>query len=129
MRPYIAKENTFTPSLTLTTICGNHTLLAGVQSYFTHLRETGLYIISSDDERGNPYFGIPYTSIGKKHADEFGFFVQDEWNILPNFTVVPGLRLDTHSSGEEYTTSQRVSDSAFPLTHFSKTSFNPRSCY
>ncbi|WP_276806007.1 TonB-dependent receptor [Prevotella pallens] len=126
MRPYIAKENTFTPSLTLTTICGNHTLLAGVQSYFTHLRETGLYIISSDDERGNPYFGIPYTSIGKKHADEFGFFVQDEWNILPNFTVVPGLRLDTHSSGEEYTTSQRVSDSAFPLTHFSKTSFNPR---
>ena len=126
MRPYIAKENTFTPSLTLTQNCGNHTLLAGVQGYFTRLNETGLYIISAEEERGNPYFGIPYTSIGKKHANEFGFFVQDEWNILPNLTVVPGLRLDTHSSGEEYTTSQKVSDYAFPQTHFSKTSFNPR---
>ena len=126
MRPYIAKENTFTPSLTLTQNCGNHTLLAGVQGYFTRLNETGLYIISAEEERDNPYFGIPYTSIGKKHANEFGFFVQDEWNILPNLTVVPGLRLDTHSSGEEYTTSQKVSDHAFPQTHFSKTSFNPR---
>ena len=126
MRPYIAKENTFTPSLTLTSILGKHTLLAGVQGYFTRLNETGLYIISAEEERGNPYFGIPYTSIGKKHANEFGFFVQDEWNILPNLTVVPGLRLDTHSSGEEYATSQKVSDHAFPQTHFSKTSFNPR---
>ncbi len=126
MRPYIAKENTFTPSLTLTQNCGNHTLLAGVQGYFTRLNETGLYIISAEEERANPYFGIPYTSIGKKHANEFGIFVQDEWNILPNLTVVPGLRLDTHSSGEEYATSQKVSDHAFPQTHFSKTSFNPR---
>lgn len=126
MRPYIAKENTFTPSLTFTSILGNHTLLAGVQGYFTRLRETGLYIISAEEEKANPYFGVPYTSIGKKHANEVGFFLQDEWNILPNLTVVPGLRVDSHRSGEEYDTSVKVSDVAFPKTKFNTTSFNPR---
>lgn len=126
MRPYLAKENTFTPSLTFTSILGNHTLLTGVQGYFTRLRETGLYIISAEEEKGNPYYGIPYTSIGKKHANELGFFIQDEWNVLPNLTVVPGIRIDSHHSGEEYATSQKVSDVAFPKTKFDKTSFNPR---
>ena len=126
MRPYLAKENTVTPSLTFTSILGSHTLLAGVQGYFTRLRETGLYVISAEDEKASPYYGVPYTSIGKKHANEVGFFVQDEWNITPKLTVVPGIRVDSHSSGEEYSTSVKVSDSAFPSTKFSKTSVNPR---
>lgn len=78
MRPYIAKENTVTPSLTFTSILGKHTLLTGVQGYFTRLRETGLYVISAEDEKTSPYYGVPYTSIGKKHANEIGFFIQDE---------------------------------------------------
>ena len=126
MRPYIAKENTVTPSLTFTSILGNHTLLGGVQGYFTRLRETGLYVISAEDEKTSPYYGVPYTSIGKKHANELGFFVQDEWNVTPKLTVVPGIRIDSHSSGEEYTTSVKVSDNAFPTTKFSKTTVNPR---
>ena len=126
MRPYIAKEHTVTPSLTFTSILKNHTLLAGVQAYFTRLRETGLYVISAEDEKASPYYGVPYTSIGKKHANEVGFFIQDEWNVTPKLTVVPGIRLDSHSSGEEYATSVKVSDSAFPSTKFSKTTINPR---
>ena len=126
MRPYIAKEHTVTPSLTFTSILDKHTLLAGVQAYFTRLRETGLYVISAEDEKASPYYGVPYTSIGKKHANEVGFFVQDEWNVTPKLTVVPGIRLDSHSSGEEYATSVKVSDSAFPSTKFSKTTINPR---
>ena len=98
MRPYLAKENTFTPSATFTHILGAHTLLAGVQGYFTKLRETGLYCI---DDETSAYYGEAYTSEGKKHANEIGVFLQDEWKILPTLTVVPGLRLDTHSSGEE----------------------------
>lgn len=97
-----------------------------MQGYFTRLRETGLYVISAEDEKASPYYGVPYTSIGKKHANEVGFFVQDEWNITPKLTVVPGIRVDSHSSGEEYSTSVKVSDSAFPSTKFSKTSVNPR---
>ena len=126
MRPYIAKENTVTPSLTFTSILGNHTLLGGVQGYFTRLRETGLYVISAEDEKGTSYYGVPYTSIGKKHANELGFFVQDEWNVTPKLTVVPGIRIDSHSSGEEYSTSVKVSDAAFPTSKFSKTTVNPR---
>ena len=126
MRPYIAKENSLTPSLTFTSMLGNHTLLAGVQGYFTRLRETGLYVLSEDDYKTDPFYGIPYTSIGKKHATEFGFFIQDEWNITPKLTVVPGLRLDTHNSGEEYASSEKVFDGNFPKTEFKETSFNPR---
>lgn len=123
MRPYLAKENSFSPSLTFTSMLGKHTLLAGVQGYFTNLRETGLYAIDDDT---SPYYGKAYTSIGEKHANEVGFFIQDEWNALPGLTIVPGLRLDTHNSREEYTASEKVFDGNFPQTKFSKATFNPR---
>jgi len=123
MRPYLAKENTFTPSVTFTSKLGNHTLLVGAQGYFTKLRETGLYCI---DDTTSSYYGKAYTSIGKKHASEFGFFAQDEWNILPNFTAVPGVRVDYHHSGEEYEASETVFDGTFPKTKFNETTVNPR---
>lgn len=123
MRPYIAKENTVTPSLSLTSRLGNHTLLAGVQGYFTNLRETGLYCIN---DKKDAHHGTAYTSVGKKHANEVGFFIQDEWTILPGLVAVPGLRLDMHSSGEEYTSDKKVFDGTFPKTKFKETSFNPR---
>ena len=125
MRPYMARENTFTPSMSFTTSLGNHTLLLGAQGSFTRLRETGLYCI--DDEDNKEYYGTAYTSLGKKHANEVGFFIQDEWsNLLPGLTIVPGVRLDTHSSGEEYESSQKVFDGTFPKTKFNKTMFAPR---
>lgn len=123
MRPYIARENTVTPSLSLTTRLGNHTLLAGIQGYFTRLRETGLYCIN---DQSDPLNGTAYTSVGKKHAHEFGFFLQDEWNITHALTVVPGIRLDSHHSGEEYSASEKVYEGAFPKTKFNETTFNPR---
>lgn len=135
MRPYMAKENTFTPSLTFTTHLGTHTLLGGVQGYFTRLHETGLYIVSDEDSKKehDPLYGKEYFSTSKKHANEWGLFVQDEWNITPKLTVVPGLRLDSHSSGEKYDIDKELSDksfekqnSAFPSTSFSATTFNPR---
>lgn len=123
MRPYIARENTVTPSLTFTSRLGNHTLLAGVQAYFTHLRETGLYCINDEED---PHNGTAYTSVGKKHAHEVGVFLQDEWNVVSGLSVVPGLRLDSHHSGEEYTATEKIYEGGFPKTKFHKTSFNPR---
>lgn len=123
MRPYLAKENTFTPSLSLTSTMGDHTLLLGAQGSFTKLRETGLYCIDDDT---SPYYGTAYTSIGRKHANEIGFFAQDEWNVTSKLTVVPGVRLDIHSSGEEYESSQKVFDGTFPKTEFKETTVNPR---
>lgn len=124
MRPYLAKENTVTPSLTFGTKMGNHNLLFGAQGYFTRLRETGLYCVTG--KPGDAYYGTDYTSIGKKHANEFGLFVQDEWDVTRQLSVVPGLRLDSHSSGEEYSSSKVVFDGNFPKTKFNETSVNPR---
>lgn len=123
MRPYIANEHTVTPSVTFSSRLGNHNLLIGAQAYFTKLKETGKYCIT-DEASG--YYGKAYTSIGKKHANEFGFFIQDEWSVLPGLSVVPGVRLDTHSSGEEYESSEKVFDGTFPKTSFKETSINPR---
>lgn len=123
MRPYLAKENTFTPSLTFASKLGNHQLLVGAQGSFTRLRETGLYCVTDD---ASAYYGQDYTSVGKKHAADMGLFVQDEWNITSKLTVVPGLRLDHHRSGEEYSSDQKVFDAAFPKTSFKGTSLNPR---
>lgn len=123
MRPYLAKENTFTTSVTFASKLGRHSLLVGGQAYFSRLRESGLYCVTDEESK---YIGESYTSLGKKHAVEFGFFAQDEWSVLPNLTVVPGIRLDTHSSGEEYESSKTVFDSAFPKTKFNETSVNPR---
>ncbi|MGI6243449.1 MAG: TonB-dependent receptor [Prevotella sp.] len=123
MRPYVARENTFTPSLTFTTHLPNHTLLGGVQGYFTRLRETGLYCINDVED---PHHGTAYTSVGKKRAAEFGVFVQDEWTILPGLVAVPGLRFDIHSSSEEYASDEKVFDGTFPKAKFNETTFNPR---
>lgn len=123
MRPYMARENSFTPSVTFSTKWGKHNFLIGAQAYTTRLRETGKYCIVDNT---SAYYGEDYTSISKKHATEFGFFLQDEWNVLPNLSLVPGLRVDTHQSGEEYTSDKTVFDAAFPKTEFNETSVNPR---
>lgn len=123
MRPYLAKENTFTPSLSFTSTLDHHTLLLGAQGSFTKLRESGLYCIDDD---ASAYFGTAYTSIGRKHANEMGLFAQDEWKITHKLTVVPGVRLDFHQSGEAYESSEKVFDGSFPKTEFKATTVNPR---
>lgn len=123
MRPYLATENTWTPSLTFSQRLKRHTLLVGMQSSISRLRETGLYCVT--DEQSD-FYGKAYTSVSKKHATELGFFLQDEWMPLPSLTVVPGVRVDIHHSGEEYQSSTKVFEGNFPSTRFHETSVNPR---
>jgi len=123
MRPYIAKENTVTPSATFTTHLGSHNLLFGVQGYVTDLRETGLYCV---DDPTSEYYGKDYTSRSKKEAWELGFLAQDEWKATDKLTIVPGLRVDMHHSTEEYASSEKVFDGNFPKTEFKETTVNPR---
>ncbi len=123
MRPYIAKENTLVSTLTLGTQLGRHNLLFGVQNYMTRLNETGLYIVV---DKTSPYYKTSYKSTAYKQAHEIGAFVQDEWNINSKLTVVPGVRFDYHSSGEEYLSDSVVFDKAFPKTSFKQTTINPR---
>lgn len=123
IRPYMAKGNMFTTSLTFGSRLNDHNLLVGVQTYLTKLHETDLYCIADETSQ---CLGGTYTLLGKEHVTRFGFFAQDEWDALSNLFAILGVRLDIHRSGEEYEPSKKVFGSVFPSTHFNETSVNPR---
>ncbi len=123
MRPYLAEENSLISTLTFGKEIGKHNILIGLQHYITDLDESGMYVVVDEV---NQYYGDSYKSIANKHAQEFGAFIQDEWVVSSDFTVVPGVRVDYHTSGEEYSSDRQVFDSDFPKTEFKRTSINPR---
>lgn len=123
MRPYLAEENSLISTLTMGRQLGNHSLLFGLQHYVTRMNESGMYVVVDDESE---WYGDSYQSTARKHAHEMGAFLQDEWRATEKLTVVPGLRIDRHSSGEEYASDRQVFDSDFPRTSFSRVSINPR---
>jgi outer membrane receptor for ferrienterochelin and colicins len=124
MRPYLAKENSLTSMLSFNTKLGNHSLITGIQIFYDQLEESGMYVVVDEN---SSYLGQSYRSTAQKSAFEFGAFVQDEWEITKKITIVPGIRMDYHKSGEEYNTDQQVFETDyFPKTTFSQTAFNPR---
>jgi len=124
MRPYLANENSFTSTLSYAASVGKHNLLIGVQSYFDDLEESGMYVVVNPESE---YLGQSYRSISDKSAQEFGVFVQDEWNAASGLTFVPGIRFDNHNSSEEYNADRQVfASSTFPKTDFEENSVNPR---
>lgn len=124
MRPYLAGEDSYSATLSFATRIQNHSLLVGFQSYFDDLEESGMYVVVNPD---NPFYGESYQSTSEKYAREFGVFLQDEWTAGTRLTIVPGIRVDNHNSGEQYTADQQVSDiSSFPETEFRETSISPR---
>jgi outer membrane receptor for ferrienterochelin and colicins len=124
MRPYLANENSFTSTLSFNSRIGNHNLIAGVQSFFDDLDESGMYVVVDES---SSFLGESYRSLAVKSAREFGFFIQDEWNVNDKLMIVPGVRIDHHLSGEEYTADKQVfATNNFPKTRFDETAFNPR---
>ena len=123
MRPYLATEKSLVSTLTLGTQQGNHHLLVGVQNYISRLNESGMYVVV---DKESEFVGQAYKSTAHKGANEIGAFVQDEWHVTNDLVVVPGVRVDYHKSGEEYTSDKVVFDKAFPKTNFEQTSVNPR---
>ncbi|AFH48832.1 Outer membrane ferrienterochelin/colicins receptor [Ignavibacterium album JCM 16511] len=123
MRPYIAKENSLTSTLTFNTTIGNHNLLFGLQSFYDKLEETGMYVVV---DNASNYLGQSYKSIANKSAQEFGAFLQDEWSLIDKLMIVPGVRIDKHHSEEVYNADRKVFDNYFPVSSFDETSINPR---
>ena len=124
MRPYLAKEHSFTSTLTYGREIAKHKLLIGTQAYNNKLEESGMYVVVDPE---SDYFSESYRSVSNKSAIEFGFFLQDEWSLNNRFIIVPGIRLDMHDSEEKYTASKQVSETnIFPVTKFEETSVNPR---
>ncbi len=123
MRPYLADENSVTGTVTYGKRLNNHNFLIGMQGFYDKLEESGMYVIVDPQ---SDYYGTSYKSISHKSAHEFGFFIQDEWNLNDKLTIVPGARFDIHHSKEEYKADQAVFASAFPESKFDKNSFSPR---
>jgi outer membrane receptor for ferrienterochelin and colicins len=124
LRPYLAGENTLTATLTFGTGIKNHRVLAGIQSYYNKLEESGMYVVIDTE---SDYTGESYKSISNKTATELGTFIQDEWLITNKLTIVPGVRLDVHNSEEEYKAESKAFETTmFPKTKFNETSINPR---
>ncbi|MFA5433933.1 MAG: TonB-dependent receptor, partial [Candidatus Paceibacterota bacterium] len=124
MRPYLATENSLTSTLTFNTKIKKHSLIVGLQSFYDKLEESGMYVIVDES---SPSLGKSYRSVADKSAKEFGLFIQDEWAINDKLMIVPGVRLDNHHSGEEYTSDQQVFETTnFPKTSFDETAINPR---
>jgi len=124
MRPYLANENSLTSTLTFNTKIKKHSLIVGLQCFYDKLEESGMYVIVDES---SSYLGKSYRSVADKSAREFGLFIQDEWAINDKLMIVPGVRLDNHHSGEEYTTDQQVFETSnFPKTSFDETVVNPR---
>jgi outer membrane receptor for ferrienterochelin and colicins len=124
MRPYLADENSYTSTLSFNSHQGRHSFIAGAQFFYDKLVESGMYVVVDDQ---NQYYGESYRSVADKSAREFGFFIQDEWTVNEKLMIVPGIRIDNHHSGEEYTADKQVfSTENFPKTSFDETAFNPR---
>lgn len=123
-RPYTAHENLFTSAFTYGIKTGKHSFLAGVQYNGNRLEESGMYVVL---DTLSPSYGSPYRSLANKSADEWGFFVQDEWQIGRRLTAVPGVRADHHRSGETYSADIVVNPgSSLPGTSLNQWSVNPR---
>lgn len=123
MRPYIARENTLTSTVTFNSTLKNHNLLFGVQFYYDKLNETGMYVVIDSTSK---YFGQSYKSIANKSALEIGAFLQDEWSVTDKLMIVPGVRIDKHHSEEVYNSDRTVFDNNFPKSSFNQISVNPR---
>lgn len=123
MRPYLANENSLTASLTFGKQLGNHNFLIGGHGFYDKLDEAGMYVVVDQESE---YLGTSYQSISNKSAHEFGFFIQDEWLLNDKFTIVSGIRFDSHHSDEDYMADKQVFTNAFPKSNFNKNSINPR---
>lgn len=124
MRPYLANENSITSTLSFNSMIGKHSFIAGLQSFYDYLEESGMYVVVDE---ASPFLGQSYRSVANKSAMEFGFFAQDEWSITNSLMIVPGIRFDYHHSGEEYRADRQVfATNNFPETNFDETEVNPR---
>ena len=87
MRPYVAKENTYTPSLTFTTHLSNHTLLAGTQGYFTNLSNK-IEFVPADEKVKK--LGYTYQWQNQDDAYVQGIELGVKWNPFKDFKTALG---------------------------------------
>ncbi len=123
LRPYMADENMFLTSLNYTRQIKAHNLTLGAQYSYDKLEESGRYVIVDEDDE---LYGQDYTSVSKKHANDFGVYLQDEWRMSSQWELVAGVRSDMHSSEDEFSAEDAAFAEVFEASKYDETSFSPR---
>jgi hypothetical protein len=90
---------------------GQHRLVVGTSNEYLKIRNlflqaaTGAWVFNSlaDFDAGTPVafqrrLGVPGSGqdpgTAKFNATQLGFYLQDEWSVLRNLTITPGIRVD-----------------------------------
>jgi outer membrane receptor for ferrienterochelin and colicins len=124
MEPYRADETLYVADLSYTHPLGErHRLLGGAQYSKNELKEWGKYIVIDETD---PLYGETYRSESKKHADDFGVYLQDEFFITEALELVLGARYDTHSSSDDFGGSGKAAPLGRVKLDYDESAFNPR---
>lgn len=123
MEPYMAKEKTYVANLNYYHIIKKHHFLTGIQYNYDELKESGKYVIIDSSD---PNYGMDWISESKKHANESGFFVQDEFKMNKLLEIVFGARYDIHKSVDAFGGSSDVANIENISLKYKQNSFNPR---
>lgn len=119
LRPYVADENLLIVTADFNQpLAGSHHILGGVQYTHNKLEESGMYLDSDTEE--------PYVSASEKKANEIGIYFQDEFNASEKLEIVAGVRLDYHSSEDEFRGSGDVLPQGLKPLEYDESSVNPR---
>ncbi len=87
----------------------NHTIRAGLFLQSDHsTSDTASQVLQIDPTTGEQIGDVPATIVDNGSATEwiYSAYLQDEWKLLPDFTVNYGLRFDKFTA---YTSAQQVS--------------------
>lgn len=123
MRPYMAAENLYTANLNYLQPLGMARLLLGLQYSHNDLTESGKYVVVDEDD---PLYGESYTSTSEKKADEFGAYLQGEFEIADPLEIVAGVRYDYHQSEDNFRGSGNVHPEGLDPLTYQESSVNPR---
>jgi hypothetical protein len=115
----------------LTFALRNHRLTVGTSNEFLKIRNVflqaaiGVWAFNSLDlfEAGTPVafqrrFGVSdlqEPGVAKFSVAQLGFYVQDEWSVLKNLTLTPGVRIDVPFLSRANTNSILAGNTAFSL--------------
>ena len=81
----------------------NHTIRGGMMVLDQYLSADSTTTVFPVDANGNPTGGaFPITQDGVQHALFLGFYLQDEWKVLPKVTLNYGARFDLYASSFDH---------------------------
>ncbi len=125
MEPYIANENLYAADLRFYHTTSNKTrLMTGVQYLRNELKERGKYVIV---DPADPDYGLTYRSESKKHADEFGLYLQSEIPLIEKkLELVLGTRYDAHKSEDSFGGSGAAAPPGKIKLKYDEEAVNPR---